>query len=212
MEEDRFGNVLTDHPDVLKQAEQYPTINNYASIRNLPESFDGRDEWGNFLLSPEKQTLSSWALVAKDVLNDRFCILSGGQIMVNFDEFEIISCIDIPPNKLVEGVQSYPNLYKTIYQGYSIYDAWEYIYKYGVCQQSCFSKELLEKKDIKLPSKIDDYSDKIKLYGNNCSSIEDIGKTSCIIKKNKKPVARRSFFCDAIYNIKGKSCRWIYCV
>lgn len=202
--EDKFGNVLTDHPDVLKQSQQYPVINNYASIRNLAEEFDGRDEWGTFLLSPEKQVMSSWALVAKDVLNDRFCILSGGQMMVNFDEFEIISCIDIPPNKKIDGVKSYPSEYKTIYQGYSIYDAWEYIYKYGVCQQSCFSKEILEKKDIKLPSKIQDYTDKIKLYGNNCSLLEDIGKTSCLVKKNKKPVARRSFFCDAIYNIKGK--------
>jgi len=200
--EERLGNVLTDHPDVAKQALIYPTIlNDFAKVKELPESFDGRDIWGTYLLPPENQKMASWALVAKDVLNDRFCLQSGGQMMVNFDEFEIISCMDIPPNKKVDGVASYPNEYKNVYQGYSIYDAWEYIYKYGVCQQNCFSISQLEDLEITLPNKFEDYSDKIKEYGNQCSELEDIGKTSCLARVDGKPVARRAFFCDSIYNV-----------
>ena len=200
--EDRLGNVLTDHPDVKKQASIYPTIvNDFAKIKEIPETFDGRDIWGTYLVSPQNLTMASWALVAKDVLNDRFCLQSGGQMMVNFDEFEIISCMDIPPNKKVDGVASYPHEYKNIYQGYSIYDAWEYIYKFGVCQQNCFSGSQLKKLDIILPDKITDYSEKIKVYGNDCSELEDIGKTSCLAQVDGKPLARRAFFCDSIYNV-----------
>jgi hypothetical protein len=200
--DNRVGNVLTDHPDVAKQSKIYPTIiNDFVKVKEIPDTFDGRDIWGTYLVSPQNQKLSSWALVAKDVLNDRFCLQSGGQMMVNFDEFEIVSCMDIPPNKKVDGVLSYPHEYKNIYQGYSIYDAWEYIYKFGVCQQNCFSGSQLEKMKVDTPDKIIDYSDKIKEYGNECSELEDIGKTSCLTKVDRKPVARRAFFCDSIYNV-----------
>lgn len=199
------GNVLTDHPDVLKQSRSYPFIdNNFVKIRELPETFDGRDEWGTYILTPDNNKNPSWALVAKDVLNDRFCLQSGGQMLVNFDEFEIVSCIDIPPNKKVDNVISYQNEYKNIYEGYSIFDAWEYIYKFGVCQQRCFSESRLADKKIDPPSKIADYSDKIKLYGTDCSNLEDIGKTSCLATIDGKPIARRAFFCDSIYNVGDK--------
>jgi len=219
--DERFGNVLKDHPDVLKQSNQYPIISNdFVKIKDLPKSFDGRDIWGTYLVSPSNDQLSSgWVITAKDVLNDRFCLQSGGQLLVNFDEFEIISCMDIPPNRKVEGVMSYSD-YKTIYQGYSIFDAWEYIYKFGVCQQNCFSKSQLKKLDIDTPDKITNYSDKIKLYGTDCSNLEDIGRTSCLLKVGDKPVARRAFLSDSIYNvgagntpedikkIKGEIVRW----
>lgn len=202
--DERFGNVLKDHPDVLKQSIQYPVISNdFVKIKEIPESFDGRDIWGTYLVSPSDEKLSSgWAVAAKDVLNDRFCLQSGGQLLVNFDEYEIVSCMDIPPNRKVDGVMSYSD-YKTVYQGYSIFDAWEYIYKFGVCQQNCFSKSQLQKLNIDTPDKITNYSDKIKLYGTDCSNLEDIGRTSCLLKINDKPVARRSFFCDSIYNVGG---------
>lgn len=204
--DERFGNVLKDHPDVLKQSNQYPIItNNFVKIKQIPDSFDGRDIWGTYLVSPaDDQLSSSWAIVAKDVLNDRFCLHSGGQLLVNFDEYEIISCMDIPPNRKVDGVMSYSE-YKTIYQGYSIFDAWEYIYKFGVCQQQCFSQNQLKKLNFETPDKITNYADKIKIYGTDCSNLEDIGRTSCLTKKENKPVARRSFFSDAIYNVAGNN-------
>ena len=200
--DDLSGSVLTDHPDVLKQALSYPIIdNNFVKIKELPETFDGRDVWGTYILTPDNNKNPAWALVAKDVLNDRFCLQSGGQMLVNFDEFEIVSCMDIPPNKKVDNVVSYPSEYKNIYHGYSIFDAWEYIYKFGVCQQRCFSKSRLEDMSIDPPTKIKDYSDKIKLYGKDCSNLEDVGKTSCLSTVDGKPVARRAFFCDSIYNV-----------
>jgi hypothetical protein len=205
--DDRFGNVLKDHPDVFKQASVYPTIkNDFVTIKKIPASFDGRDIWGTYLVSPSHETLcGGWVITAKDVLNDRFCLHSGGQLLTNFDEFEILSCMDIPPNRKVDGIQSYIAEYKTIYQGYSIFDAWEYIYKFGVCQQNCFSKSQLEKIEMDTPDKITNYSDKIKLYGNDCSNLEDIGRTSCLLKTDGKPVARRCFLLDSIYQVGGSS-------
>ena len=204
--DERFGNVLKDHPDVLKQSKEYPIISNqFVEVKELPDSFDGRDIWGTYMVSPANDQLSSsWAIVAKDVLNDRFCLHSGGQLLVNFVEYEIISCMDTPPNRKVEGVISYSD-YNTIYQGYSIFDAWEYIYKFGVCQQNCFSQNQLKNMNIQTPDKITNYADKIKLYGTDCSNLEDVGRTSCLVKEGEKPFARRSFFSDSIYNVSGKN-------
>lgn len=200
-----MGSVLKDHPDVLKQADQYPYIRNeFVDVIEIPEEFDGRDIWGTYMLIPATREGSSWALVAKDVLNDRFCLQSGGQMMVNFDDYEIISCMDTAPHKYIKDIPSYPKPPENVAEGYSIYDAWEFIYKHGACQVNCFSEQDLIDMKLQPPSKIKDYSTKIREYGPDCSNIEDVGRTSCLTKKNDKPIARRAFFCDSIYNIGGK--------
>lgn len=197
--------VLTDQPEVARQAQLYPVCSEFNhSVYTIPDEFDGRDIWGTYLIAPSSTTTHSatWAIVAKDVLNDRFCLQSGGQLLTNFDEFEIISCVANPPHTISK--EDPP--YSRSTQGYSIFDAWEYLYQYGVCQQLCFPVSEISKRGITPPDDIPGYVEKMRTYGVNCAAIENPGRTGCLTKRDGKPIARRAFLCDAIYRVgNGKT-------
>jgi len=181
-----YGSLLKNDPDVLKQSKIYPIPKPFLSSDSsyIPETFDGREVWQLYIRPPESQKgVSSWAIVARDILNDRYSLRTGGQIVFSLNFAEIISCIDSNKNK------------------YSIFDAWEYMYKYGLSQTTCFSYTKLEKLNLPYPDSLS-YDEKIKKYGKNCSNIEGKGQTQCIITYKGKNVARRFFLPDAIFNIE----------
>ena len=207
----KFGSILTDHPDVLKQSNIYPEINiniwwndkNNIKNKNIPEIFDGRTVWEAYTQFPSDQTCSdSWAIVATDILSDRYTIATVGQINLFLSPSEIIACIDKSPLPKIDGVKSCINLdYKDSCQGYSIYDAWEYLYEYGVSELNCFSEIKLKEVSFQTPNLLT-FRDKIKTYGKRCSNVEG-NQLYCLTKKDNKPIARRSFFTNSIFNIRG---------
>ena len=206
----KFGSLLKDHPDVLRQADKYPHTNTFvwwnndnAIYKQLPEVFDGRNAWEAYIQFPSDQLCSdSWSIVATDILADRYTILTAGQINLFLSSTEIVSCIGKKPLPKIEGVISGAGLdYKDACQGYSIYDAWEYMYENGVSETNCFSHNKLVKMNMPLPYSLS-FPEKIKVYGQNCSNIEG-NQLYCITKKDDKPIARRTFFCDGIFNITG---------
>ena len=180
-----YGSLLKNNPDVLKQSQIYPRINtNNLDFSNIPETFDGRDVWALYIIPADNQkSVSSWAIVARDILNDRYTLRAGGQIIFSLDYTEIVSCIDVDRNK------------------YSIFDAWEYIYKYGLPETTCFSYKKMEELKLPTPDTLS-YDEKIKKYGKHCDNIEGSDQTHCITKYKGKPLARRFFFSDAIFNIE----------
>jgi len=209
-----YGSLLKDHQEVKEQSEQYPysdtdiwwenSIN--MKYKKLPESFDGRDIWEAYIQFPADQVSSeSWAIVATDILADRYTIITAGQINLFLSFTEILACIGPVPH------QTKNSNYIDSTQGYSIYDAWEYIYKYGVPETNCFSKTKLEnvlkniypddKKKQLLPSELT-YIEKQDIYGKKCSKLEG-NQLFCLTMKDNKPIARRTFFCDGIFNIEG---------
>lgn len=204
-----YGSLLKDHPDVMKQAKKYPTLDvslwwdDKTFVQTLPEFFDGRDVWeGSLCYSVIQRCEDSWAIVAKNVLADRFILETDGQIALQLSETEIIACINVPPKSHIDGVLSSTSLdYVDSCQGYSIYDAWEYIYAFGVPENNCFSHKKLEnlKPIIPLPERLT-FLEKAEAYGLQCKNIEDF-QTKCIWEKNGKPVARRSFYASGIVNI-----------
>ena len=150
MNKKKYGSLLKSHPEIKEQSEKYPNIytdkwwdeSTNKRYKKLPDSFDGRDIWEAYIQFPSNQKSSeSWAIVATDILADRYSILSAGQINLFLSFTELIACIN-PPQHVIQG----NNEYIDATQGYSIYDAWEYIYKYGVPETNCFSKRKL--KDI----------------------------------------------------------------
>jgi hypothetical protein len=198
MNNDRFGSLLKNNIDVLRQSQIYPVIstslwwNDTTIYRELPNKFDGRDAWQGFICLPAIQRCSdSWCVVARDILADRFTLCTGGQLLLQLSETEIIACINKNP---IENANT-----KDHCEGYSIYDAWEYIYANGLPQNNCFSHRKLTDLNVPLPENIP-FVEKEKIYGNNCSIIEK-DKTECIWKKNGLPVARRSFYCSSIMNV-----------
>jgi hypothetical protein len=198
-----FCSVLKDHPEVLKQSRIYPYINIKYDEKKIPEEFDGRTVWSMFIQTPSEEMLSSsWALVAKDILNDRFCLFTAAQLHILLDYVEIITCIDKPPLKRDTKVLSTNSIdNKSSIQGYSIYDAWEYIYSNGISQWNCISRSYLNENKITAPDKLT-YKDKKskKIYDKYCSD----ERSGCLRLYQGKQVAKRVFFNSSIFNIEGK--------
>jgi len=205
----KFGSLLKDHPEVLRQSQRYPTTDislwwdDKTFYRTLPPAFDGREAWQAYTCFPATQRCAdSWAIVARDVLADRFTLGTGGEIALQLSDTEIVACIDTSPKAYLKGIDSANSLdYKDACQGYSIYDAWEYIYAYGIPESNCFSHKKLQNHipSFKLPEEIS-FTEKKQIYGDQCKNIES-DQHECIWKKDGLPVARRSFFSNAIFNI-----------
>lgn len=200
----KSGSLLKDHPNVLKQSEKYPKINiqGWKKEFELPLTFDGREVWEAYIQFPKEQISSeSWAIVSTDILADRYTITTCGQINLFLSYAEIIACIGIIPQKKIDGVLSGQSLEKNSDQGYSIYDAWEYIYENGVSELNCFSNTKLLNKKINLPFELS-FEEKTKIYGKKCNKIEGNLSYCLSTQDNNKPIARRLFFSNTILNIK----------
>ena len=213
----KYGSLLKSHPEIKVQSEKYPITNPSLWWKNvfndkykkLPDSFDGRDIWEAYIQFPSNQRSSeSWAIVATNILADRYTIITAGQINLFLSFTELIACINPPQHS-----SQLDEKYIDSTQGYSIYDAWEYIYKYGVPETNCFSKRKLkyalkevypnDPKKQMLPSDLT-YTEKQDIYGKKCVKIED-NQLFCLTKQDNKPIARRSFCCDGIFNIQGSN-------
>lgn len=197
-----FCSVLRDHPDVQKQAQLYPYIDIKYDKSKIPETFDGRYVWSMYIEPPSKQRdSSSWGLVAKDILNDRYCLSTAGQLYFFLDYMEMIACLDKPPLKKMDNVPSTNSMNKVenLTQGHSIYDAWEYIYSYGLANWNCVSRKAMTDIGIKPPENMT-YEKAKEYYKDYCKKT----LSTCIRQKEGKPVARRSYFCESIFNIEGK--------
>lgn len=201
----KFCSVLKDHPEVLEKSKIYPYIDINYDVSKIPETFDGRYVWSMYIEPPERQRVSSsWALVAKDVLNDRFCLSTAGQLYFFLDYMQIMACIDNVPLKKMNDVYSTNSLSDSIEnynltEGYSIYDAWEYIYSYGISNWNCVSRKYIIDSGLSAPESLL-YKDKKEYYKEYCEK----SSYSCLREKDGKPVARRSYFLDSIFNIEGK--------
>jgi len=200
-----YGSVLKDYKKVMDKSKIYPYMS-YEFVKKgadkIPETFDGRSVWYDFMMTPEdNRNISSWAIVARDILNDRFCLSTSGQIIFNLDFYEMLCLINNEPYKKENGIYStYGIKEDNSTSGYSIFDAWEYMYKYGVYKIECFSEENLITKNLEFPDKIS-YQKKIELYKN----LDARNSFSCLEKFNNKPLAKRIFFPNAIYNVDVES-------
>ena len=85
----KYGSLLKSHPEVKDQSEKYPmtypaewwTDSINQPYKKLPDAFDGRDIWEAYIQFPSTQKSSeSWAIVATDILADRYTIITAGQI------------------------------------------------------------------------------------------------------------------------------------
>lgn len=200
-----FCSILKDHPDVLKKSKIYPYININYDKSMIPETFDGRYSWSMYIEPPTIQRVSSsWALVAKDILNDRICLSTAGQLYFFLDVTQILACIEKTTlkkknnspstNSLGDNIDMY-----NITEGYSIYDAWEYIYSYGVSNWNCVSRKTIVDSGLKAPDTLLQ-KDKPYYYKDYCLETS----FSCMRKEDGKKVARRVYMVDSIFNIEGK--------
>jgi hypothetical protein len=196
------SSLVRDVADVNTIANSYPVIDVPSeSLALLPDRFDGRDSWNLYIRPPSNtRQYPSFAIVAKDVLNDRFSLQSGGQIGFDLDYFQILACKDKAP--MVSTTSSAGSMTGNtgFLNGYSIYDAWEFIYGKGLSQVNCFSLRRLQ--TLKYPAvETLSYDQKVQAYGVQCSSINGADDTQCLEKWNNIPIAKRIFLPSSIYNI-----------
>lgn len=78
-----FGTFLPSHKRTVEQGEC-----------NVPDSFDARQQWPNCIhpIRDQQHCGSCWAFAASEVLSDRFCIASNGQIDVVLSPEDMVSC------------------------------------------------------------------------------------------------------------------------
>ncbi|THD18773.1 Cathepsin B [Fasciola hepatica] len=73
-----------------------PTIKHYASVNDLPESFDARKQWPNCRsigeIRDQSSCYSCWAFGAVEAMSDRVCIHSNGRMRPRLSALDPLSC------------------------------------------------------------------------------------------------------------------------
>lgn len=151
-----FGTVLIDHPKAKKQSGKFRSVKRVERIKDLPETFDGRDVWRDFLspVRDQGQCGNCWAVASTSVLSDRFAIQSLNQINVEFSPYAATVCagvIDSEPEYDPDAI-SQKNIAahsEAACSGNTIYNSLSFLYIYGAMEHSCYSKGLFKKRGIK---------------------------------------------------------------
>lgn len=78
----------------LKDTSDIEETNNKYQADSLPENFDSRQKWPNCIhaIRDQGHCGSCWAHAASEVLSDRFCIASNGEIDVTLSPQDMVSC------------------------------------------------------------------------------------------------------------------------
>lgn len=135
-----------------------PQENIYTFIKfgenlNVPESFDGKLIWKDYLtkIVNQKTCGSCWAFAAVTVLADRFNIHSKGLLKIDLSPVPIVLC-DLhgaanpePLKNLEESVQIYETIQK-IYgcNGNLLSEAWRMLYVLGTNSTQCMPLNILK--------------------------------------------------------------------
>ncbi len=204
-----FNTVLRDHPDVNSQSQKYGT---YTQPKmNIPDSFDGRTVWKDFLVPVRNQGQcgSCWAYSSSETLSDRFAIWTLGQLLINLSAFDMVICNSLinpnPPLKPNVASQNNRRIHgedEQACQGNMIYNALEYTYTYGLVEANCFNEDDFTKRGFKLPT------DKSASYPKDlptCEQVQGKNYDRCLPaspdSNNKTDQAARYFRTCAGYNV-----------
>lgn len=204
--------VLKDHPDVLKQSEDYNLgddlvkyIDNSIKEKKIkiPKRFLGHVTWKDYLTKNDYYGYfeNSGLIALCECISDRMAIFTQGDLRrVDLSPYEFMCFKEIFEKKIkkIDGkdIKSQTELSTSIFAGLSIYDCIKAIYKYGLTTKECFSDESLE------------YDRKIKI--EDLKTLSDLDKVNVEIMEGKErnhstdpKVARRSFSIRGAYNVKN---------
>jgi len=184
------GTVLRDHPEVEAKAKMFKTFKVDPSIaRQLPEKFDGRNVWENYLAQPSyiDDCASDWVQVVADVMRDRFMLMTLTYIDRILSANEIYYCdSSLKRPVFTPGVKSQENLDITnLCGGYSIYDAMKFATINGFTDNHCFNNEEISELKFQLPNTSKDITE--FQQKNKCS---ELSTDVCVDKKHAKRIFR----------------------
>ncbi len=154
--------ILKDEDEFLKSHKNICVRNAGFEIKKkLPTEFDGKKVWSNFLSPVKNQGNcgSCWAFATTSVLADKFNIQSNGKYNINLSPVKLILCNKDFETKDAEKIilyqitqneQTYSekilqdnikNFKFSACYGNSIYNALEYLYIIGTCEDRCLPYE-----------------------------------------------------------------------
>jgi len=133
-----------------KDLNQFKSVEKKRSISpfSLPEEFDGRKVWKDFLVPPKNQAScgSCWAFASSSCLSDRFNIQSKGKLHIILSPAQMILCnfqgkeFDVKhPETSSQAVNilNVASIKDGACQGNSLFDAWRYLTIIGTCLDTC---------------------------------------------------------------------------
>ena len=201
----KFGTYLLSDKKTQDQIIDLNQINNKNSpiYLNVPNEFDGKKIWGEYLIDVPNQSscISCWVFASLFVLSSRLSIYTKGKYKLNFSPTKMIFCQNNDSNKLLtwddikkEMSNKLPfdfsyskNLKTNIIEPKvgSLIDAWQYLYRYGVCESTCAADSL---------------------SGNIYSSVQLFGESydKCPSQKENEMISHRI---DGYYYVPGSNSR-----
>lgn len=151
-----FGTVLKDSPVVLSQSLKYNTFQ--VTDLEVPINFDGRKVWKRFLTTPirnQGKCGNCWAQAACNMLEDRFLIQSKGKVLLKGDlsATHLTICeykrdLDykaLRGKPLEQELQALSGHHIAACHGNSLYNAIDFLYRYGVVSSHCINSEMYSK-------------------------------------------------------------------
>ena len=158
-----FGTILKNNPIVYKDSLQYRTITSDIDIV-LPDNFDGRKVWRNYLSTPirnQGKCGNCWAQSTCNMLEDRFLIQTRGKISLIDDlsathlticEYQRdLDYISLRNSLSKQEEASAEGHSKGACHGNSLYNAAEFLYLFGVPDSSCIGSKNFDTWCQKLP-------------------------------------------------------------
>lgn len=142
--------LKSDNPKVIEAQSllHAKAIRPTISEKPLPENFDGRVVWKDYL-SPVKNQQSCgscWAMAASSVLSDRFALFSFGKIKVNLSPAQMVTCsYNYDENNMnnwrepvIQASLDNQNRKNAACQGNTLYAPLEFLYTNGIPEEECF--------------------------------------------------------------------------
>lgn len=155
------NNTIVDTPE----KNLLPIIDHSKeNLDKIPEEFDGRILWDNYLAPLYFQKTSSWNTAISNVLSSRLSILSAGEVSPNADYSYLLYCpktdITITPLKYQSNdIFSRSNYYGAVY-----------MYTYGTSFVPCFLFQDLTKEFPEAINKTNNLKDFVE-YTQSCKSV-----------------------------------------
>jgi Papain family cysteine protease len=158
----KYGTYLVSNKSTQDQINDLNQINNKAPFieMNIPNSFDGRTVWKNLMSDVPNQSdcLSCWVFTSLFVFSSRLSIYTNGKYKLNFSPAKMIfgknndndklkSWDDIKKqigNKIPFDFSHTKDLQNNVVEPRveSLLDAWQYLYRFGVCESTCAKDSL----------------------------------------------------------------------
>lgn len=150
MEEHPVSTFLrNDSSEINTEFEKLPTINTISTEVSIPNKFDGRSVWKDFLSPIRQQGTcgSCWAFASTSTLADRFNIQSVGKYNVSLSPARLLICnyngkefeIPHPEENIAEVTKiASKNLDEYGCFGNTLINAWRYLYIFGTTTEECF--------------------------------------------------------------------------